>query len=288
MTGRSSIAELASGIPEVSLSALDPAAGAMRPDSGHDSAAVATTPNSPTELGWSGFRPLRVTKVVRETSAVSSIYLAAPDGSRLPTARAGQYLTLRIEGAGQPAPIRNYSLSSRPDTGSYRISVKRELGGISSTYLHRTLRPGATIDVAAPRGEFLLDAGTAAVLLISGGIGVTPVLSMLHELAAQRSERDIWWIHGARGPHEHAMAAEAHTLLASLPTTHEHVYYSAATPHECRQARALPGRITKDELSRLTVPADASANVCGPGAFMTDIHQALTAVGVDSSRIRVE
>ena len=251
-------------------------------------AAVATTPDPLTDLAWRGFRPLRVTKVVPETMSVSSIYLAAPDGGRLPPARAGQYLTLRIEGAGQPAPIRNYSLSSRPDTGSYRISVKREPDGVASAYLHRTLRPGATIDVAAPRGDFLLDAGTTAVLLISGGIGVTPVLSMLHELAARRSERDIWWIHGARGPHEHALAAEAHTLLASLPNTHEHVYYSAATPHECRQAHALPGRITKDELSRLTIPAGANANICGPAAFMSDIHQALTAIGVDSSRIRLE
>src|SRR5262249_40900467 len=153
----------------------------------------------------------------------------------------GQYLTLRIAGAGQSVAVRSYSLSSAPDTGTYRISVKRERHGIASTFLNRKLRAGATLEVAAPRGDFVLDDSTTPVLLISGGIGVTPVLSMLHQLAAHHSERETWWIHGARGPHEHALAAEAHTLLGSLADAHEHVFYSAATPQECRRANAIPG-----------------------------------------------
>ncbi len=237
---------------------------------------------------WVGFRALRVTNVVPETTTVSSIYLAAVDGSRLPAARGGQYLTLRIAGAGQPAPVRTYSLSSAPDTGTYRISVKREPNGIASTYLNRKLQAGATLEAAAPRGDFVLDDATTPVLLISGGIGVTPVLSMLHQLAAQRSERDTWWIHGARRPREHALAAEAHTLLASLPNAHEHLFYSDATPTECRRAHATAGRVTRDELSRLVVPADASAYICGPPGFMADVQDALIAVGVDSSRIHTE
>ena len=86
--------------------------------------------------------------------------------------------------------------------------------------------------MAAPRGEFVLDDGPGPVLLISAGIGVTPVLAMLHQLAAARSDRDIWWIYGARRPREHPLADEAHALLASLPHAHEHVFYSAATPAE--------------------------------------------------------
>jgi ferredoxin-NADP reductase/MOSC domain-containing protein YiiM len=253
-----------------------------------DSASAGADSNAPTEPAWSGFRPLRVTKVVPETTTVSSIYLAAPDGTPLPSARAGQYLTLRLTGAGRPAPVRSYSLSAAPDTGRYRISVKHEPYGIASTYLNRKLRPGTTLEVAAPRGDFVLDGGTTPVLLISAGIGLTPVLSMLHQLAAQRSERDVWWIHGARGPQEHALAAEAHIVLTSLPNAHEHVFYSAATPDECRRARAVSGRLTQDELSRLAVPGDASAYICGPAAFMADIQHALTAVGVGSSRIRTE
>jgi NAD(P)H-flavin reductase len=173
---------------------------------------------------WPGFRPLRVTRVVREAAAVSSIYLGAPDGSPLPAARAGQYLTLRIPGPAGAAAVRSYSLSSAPGTAGYRISVKHEPHGTVSGYLTSSVRPGAVLDVAAPRGDFVLDHGTGPVLLISAGIGVTPVLAMLHELAARHSDREVWWIHGDRGPREHPLAGEADDLLAALPNA------TAATP----------------------------------------------------------
>ena len=248
----------------------------------------AHVPTDAEEPSWIGFRTLRVTNMVAETQSVSSIYLADPDGNPLPPGRAGQYLTIRIAGAGQPAPVRSYSLSSAPDTGSYRISVKREPHGIASAYLNEKLTVGATLEVAALRGEFVLDGDASPVLLISAGIGVTPVLSMLHQLATTRSDRDIWWIHGARGPKEHALAAEAHTLLASLPDAHAHVFYSAATPDECRQAHAEPGHVTLEQLTRLAVPADAGAYVCGPAAFMSEMERALTDLGVDGARIHTE
>jgi ferredoxin-NADP reductase/MOSC domain-containing protein YiiM len=257
-------------------------------DDDEHNAAATNGPSVPTEPAWSGFRPLRVVDVVAETATVSSIYLAAPDGSRLPSALAGQYLTVRVAEAAQPAPVRSYSLSGAPDEGRYRISVKHEADGIVSTYLNRTLRAGATIEVAAPRGEFVVDDATTPLLLISAGIGVTPVVAMLHHLASRRSQRDIWWIHGARGPHEHALAAEARTLLAALSNTHEHVFYSAATEHDRRVAHALPGHITRDALSQLSVPPDASAYVCGPTAFMFGIQQALTDIGIDITRIHTE
>ena len=177
--------------------------------------------------------------------------------------------------------MRSYSLSSAPDAGTYRISVKQEPHGIASSYLNHHLEPGAVLDVAAPRGDFVLDDGTGPVLLISAGIGVTPVLSMLHQLAESRSERDIWWLHGARGPHEHPFAAEAHDLLASLPHAREHVFYSDATPAERRRAHAAAGRLTKEVLAGLGIPAGASAYICGPASFMTDMRDALTAIGVD-------
>ncbi len=240
------------------------------------------------EPAWTGFRPLRVTDVVPETSTVSSIYLADPEGTPLPSARAGQYLTIRVEGAGQPAAVRSYSLSSAPDTGIFRISVKLEQNGIASTYLNRQLRPEATLEAAAPRGDFVLQRDSAPVLLISAGIGVTPVLSMLHHLAAKRSEREVWWIHGARGPSEHSLATEAHTLLASLPSAHEHVFYSAASPADRDRVGAAPGRVTGEVLWRLGLPVTATAYVCGPAAFMADVEQALTAIGLDACHIRTE
>jgi ferredoxin-NADP reductase/MOSC domain-containing protein YiiM/ferredoxin len=237
---------------------------------------------------WPAFRTLRVSKVVREDAAVCSIYLAADDGTALPAARAGQYLTLRVAGAAQPAPVRSYSLSSAPDAGTYRISVKREPHGIASGYLNQDVRAGALLEVAAPRGEFVLDELAGPVLLISAGIGVTPVLSMLYRLAAAGSEREVWWLYGARGPDEHPFAAEAHALLASLPHAREHIFYSAATPQQRHRAHAARGRITREGLAALRIPASASAYICGPASFMTGMRDALTALGVDPERIHSE
>jgi len=245
------------------------------------------TPSADTAPAWPAFRELRVTKIVRENATVASIYLAAADGTALPAARAGQYLTLRITGAGQPAPVRSYSLSAAPDGGTYRISVKQEPHGTASSYLNHDLRPGAVLDAAAPRGEFVLDDGTGPILLVSAGIGVTPVLSMLHRLAAAHSEREVWWLYGARGPDEHPFAAEAHALLASLPHVREHVFYSAATPPE-RRVHAVRGRLTKEALEGLAIPGDASAYICGPASFMTDMGDALTALGLAPAAIHTE
>jgi ferredoxin-NADP reductase len=141
----------------------------------------------------------------------------------------------------------------------------------------RVGEPELPLDVAAPRGDFTLAAGTGPVLLISAGIGLTPVLAMLHELAATRVDHDVWWIHGARGPREHPLAAEAHALLARMPHGREHVFCSATA-----------GRLSKDKLLALDLPAGASAYICGPASFMTDMQDALAAAGVDPARIHTE
>jgi ferredoxin-NADP reductase/MOSC domain-containing protein YiiM/ferredoxin len=248
----------------------------------------ATAPAVGAKPAWTGFRPLRVTKVVSESLAVSSIYLQAADRKPLPRAQAGQYLTLRIQGAGEPAPVRSYSLSSAPGATSYRISVKHEDKGLASTYLTGNLRRGATLDAAAPRGEFVLEAGSAPVLLISAGIGVTPVLSMLHELVDGHSTREVCWVYGARRPAEHPLAAETRKLIASLPHGREHLFYSAATGAERNRAGAAAGRLDKDKLAALALPASATAYICGPESFMADMEHALTALGIDSARIHTE
>ncbi len=249
---------------------------------------IGTEPGPHRAPAWAGFRPLTVTKVVRETATVSSVYLAAGDGSALPAAEPGQYLTLKVSGAGDPVPVRSYSLSSAPGAGAYRISVKHEPHGAASTYLSTALRAGVTLEAAAPRGDFVLTDGASPVLLISAGIGVTPVLAMLAQLAADRSPRDIWWIHAARRPAEHPLAAEARTLLAGLPHAHERVFYSQATPGELHRAHATAGRLTTDSLAALGVPAGADAYVCGPAEFMTDMRDALAAAGIGPDRIRTE
>ncbi|MEV4145794.1 MOSC and FAD-binding oxidoreductase domain-containing protein [Amycolatopsis sp. NPDC049691] len=225
--------------------------------------------------GWRGFRPLRVARVVPESTTVASIHLTADDGAPLPRPEPGQYLTLRVPGAGDPAPVRSYSLSAAPSDREYRISVKRD--GVVSSYLHSRLEPGALVDVAAPRGDFVLADDDRPVVLLSAGIGVTPVLAMLHALAARRSPREVRWVHTARSAAEHAFAAEAHRLVTSLPHGREHVHYTAER-----------GRLTADTLSALDLPTEGTAYLCGPDAFMTAMREALVSLGFDASRVHSE
>ncbi len=252
-------------------------------------AAAATVGTEPG--AWAGFRPLRVARIVPESAAVVSIDLAAPGGAPVPRPRPGQYLTLRVPGAADPAPVRNYSLSAAPSDTGYRISVKREPHGVVSGYLHTRLRVGDTVDVAAPRGDFVLpddpDDGSPVVLL-SAGVGATPVLAMLHALAAAGGEREVWWLHSARSAAEHAFAAEAHDLVSRLAHGHEHVYYTAANPPAGTAPAVTRGRLDRDTLAALNLPTTATCYLCGPGAFMAAMREALAAIGVRPDRIRAE
>jgi ferredoxin-NADP reductase/MOSC domain-containing protein YiiM/ferredoxin len=217
------------------------------------------------EVGWRGLRPLRVEAVVPESSTITSVYLAAEDGSALPPALPGQYLTLRVPEAGDPPPIRSYSLSSAPGSDAYRISVKLE--GLVSSYVHTKLRVGANVQAAAPRGEFVLASGAEPVLLISAGVGVTPVLAMLHKLAAERSEREVWWLHTARDAGQQAFAREAHGLLSTLPSAHELVFHTApdGVPSDGGSAGSPGGGVGVLAGGRLVASSGGGdgASVCG-------------------------
>lgn len=255
------------------------------PGTGNAGLAVAGPPPA-----WRGFRQLIVSGITRESSTVISVRIEDPDGAPLPAARPGQYLTVRVQpDIEQRSLLRNYSLSGPPDSGYYRITVKRENDGAASGYIHDRLAVGDQLDVAAPRGTFILDRTQAAVLLISAGIGATPVLAMLHALAAEHSEREIWWLHGARSGREHAFAAEAGVLAASLPNARRQVYYSRPGPDD-RQGRDFdrPGRLTGSLLAELAPPRDAEAYLCGPDSFMTDISAGLAAIGIHASHIHTE
>ena len=239
---------------------------------------------------WPGFRVLTVTEIQREGDSVISIRLEDPDGEPLPPARPGQYLTLRIHLEGQETSVlRNYSLSGPPDAGYYRITVKREHDGTASGYLHTRLAVDDQLDIAAPRGTFILDRSDAPVLLISAGIGATPVLAMLHALANEHTERDVWWLHGARSSRDHAFATEARALLASLPNVLTRVFYSRPDPNDV-EGRDFDGtgRLTAALLAALEPPPDAEAYLCGPTPFMEDISAGLAAIGLDASHIHTE
>jgi ferredoxin-NADP reductase/MOSC domain-containing protein YiiM/ferredoxin len=233
---------------------------------------------------WPGFRQLRVSGVERESDSVISIRLDAPDGEPLPPARPGQYLTLRVQSL-----LRNYSMSGPPGAPYYRVSVKREHDGVVSGYLHSRLRVGDELPVAAPRGTFILSDRDAPVLLISAGIGATPVMAMLHALATDQAEREIWWLHGARSGRELAFAAEARELLAGLPNVHAHVCFSRPGDADV-EGRDFDqaGRLSAAWLSELELPRDADAYVCGPAPFMDEISAGLAAIGIEAARIHTE
>ena len=200
------------------------------------------TPASPPPA-WPGFRPLAVTAIRRETGSVISVYLAEPGGTAVPPAQPGQFLTLRLPAGPDAQPlVRSYSLSGPPGASSYRISVKREPHGAGSQFMHTRVREGDLLDVAAPRGTFILQPGETPVLLISAGVGATPVLAMLHALAGAGSRRDIWWLHGARSRADEPFAGESRSLLAELPSAHRHISYSHPGPDDVRRARLPDSR----------------------------------------------
>jgi ferredoxin-NADP reductase/MOSC domain-containing protein YiiM len=239
---------------------------------------------------WPGFRPLTVTAVERETDQIVSVQLAEPGGAAVPAALPGQFLVLRLPAQpGQPPLLRSYSLSGPPGAAAYRISVKREPHGAGSQYLHSRVRAGDVLEAAAPRGTFTLRPGQEPVLLISAGVGATPVLAMLHALAAANSGRDIWWLHGARDRAEEPFAAESRSLLTTLARSHRHICYSHPGPDDVQgRDYQTTGRLSPAVLAGLDLPRDADAYICGPAGFMADVSAALVGLGVDGSRVHTE
>ncbi|GAA4358585.1 MOSC and FAD-binding oxidoreductase domain-containing protein [Angustibacter luteus] len=242
---------------------------------------VAPTP------AWPGFRRLTVADVVAESTTVTSFGFVADDA--LPPYLPGQFLGVRVPGAdGDPAQVRSYSLSGDPDGGAYRISVKREERGLVSSFLHAHLRPGDHLEVAAPRGDFTLDDGSDPVLLISAGIGQTPLLAMLHRLVRDQSGRVVWWVHTAHDADSHAFSAEVADLLGRLSSVHSLVFYTSAAEPLAPDSGVRTGRLTAEVIAGLGLPSDAHAYLCGPEPFMDDVAQALTGVGIAPARIHTE
>ena len=240
---------------------------------------------------WEGFTPLKVTEVHRESSTIVSFRLRAASADPAARVAAGQYLTLRLapDGPGHAPVVRTYSLSAiTPDDG-YRISVKVEPDGKGSGFLQEHVKPGDTIDADAPRGDFVLRDNDHPVVLISAGVGATPVLAMLRTLAKHHDGRQIWWIHGARNGTEHAFRQEVDELLAELPGAHRITAYSRPNSDDVLGASFdQAGRITTETIRAAEIPADADYYICGPTGFMHELSAGLAAGGVGPERISME
>jgi ferredoxin-NADP reductase/MOSC domain-containing protein YiiM len=239
---------------------------------------------------WPGFRQLRVARVDPEAANVVSLSIEQTDGAPLPAALPGQFLVLRLRTTPNgPLLLRNYSMSGVPGAGTYRVSVKHEVNGAVSSYLCDRVHAGDILEVSAPRGGFTLRSGDGPVVLLSAGIGATPVLAMLHSLSSGASRREIWWIYGARNRAEHPFAKESRGLLQTLANSRSHIVYSK--PDSGDQLGVdydSVGHVDTPLLDRLGVARDADFYLCGPPSFLRQLTEGLKTWGADSSRIYAE
>ena len=246
-----------------------------------------------------GFRTLAVTAIDHESADVLSLTMQNADGRPLPAALPGQYVVVRLyptpagaaasAEAAVPKPLfRSYSLSGPQSTERYRISVKIEPNGTAGTYLREHVRVGDALDVSAPRGSFILQSGERPVVLLSAGIGATPVLAMLYALAAARSTRQVFWLHGARDRPHHPFAAEVRRLVLALAHGRSYVCYSTPGSHDTTEDFNAIGHLSRSVFDEVGIPREADVYVCGPSRFMTEMKQALATVGVAPDRIHVE
>src|SRR5208283_5460582 len=241
---------------------------------------------------WPGFRQMRVANIHKESDSVTSFILAPIDGQPLPVCQAGQFVVLRLvvdPDPKKPPVLRSYSLSDLPAADHFRISVKNELNGIGSSFLCSRAREGDVLDVSAPRGSFTLRPSQGPVVLLSAGVGATPVMSMLHSLAAEKSQREIWWIYGARNRVEHPFAEESRSLLKQLSRGRAYIVYSrpAATDQVGADFDA-PGHIDTALLEKIGVPPGSDFYLCGPSSFLQNMRDGLGTWGVLAENVHTE
>jgi len=239
---------------------------------------------------WPGFRQMRVATIHKESESVTSFVLVPADKRSLSLFQAGQFVVLRlIIDPGKAPVLRSYSLSDLPASDHLRISVKSELKGIGSSFLCDRTREGDVLDVSAPRGSFTLRASQSPVVLLSAGVGATPVMSMLHALASEKSQREIWWIYAARNRVEHPFAEESRSLLKQLSRGRGYIVYSrpAATDQVGTDFDAA-GHIDAALLKRIGVSQGSDFYLCGPSSFLQNMRDGLQTWGVPADNVHTE
>ena len=239
---------------------------------------------------WPGFRQMRVANIHKESDSVTSFILGPIDGQPLPVFEAGQFVVLRLlVEPGKSPVLRGYSLSDLPAADHFRISVKNESNGIGSSFLCNRAREGDLLDVSAPRGSFTLRPSQNPVVLLSAGVGATPVMSMLHSLVAERSQREIWWIYGARNRVDHPFAEESRSLLKQLSRGRRYIVYSRPAANDQVGADYdAPGHIDAALLERIGVSQSSDFNLCGPPSFLQNMRDGLRNWGVLAGNVHTE
>jgi ferredoxin-NADP reductase len=243
------------------------------------------------EKAGGSVRSLRVVEKIRESNEVTSFVFESRDGGPLADFSAGQHLPIELEGTGQGCGVsRTYSLSNGPGEGRYRISVKRHPEGVASRCLHDHVEVGAILSARAPAGDFMLDPSSARpVVLVSAGVGLTPLVSMLHELVGGGDSRRVWFVHGARDGRHHALAEEVRSLATRASNVHLHVAYSRpGAADELGRHYDGAGRVDGALLEKLVPGLEGDFYLCGPTGFMASVQEHLEARGVPPEHIYSE
>jgi hypothetical protein len=235
-------------------------------------------------------RSLRLVEKVRESEEITSFVFVSRDDGPLEPFEAGQHLPIELDVPSQRGSVRRtYSLSNAPSTARYRISVKRERMGLVSRHLHDSVEVGAIVGTRTPAGDFVVGCTNCPVALISAGVGLTPMLSMLHHLTRAGADRPIWWVHGVRDRAHHAFAAEIAELAANNANVRTRVAYSRPGPgDEVGVHYDVQGRVTAAVISDFVESPDAHYHICGPTRFMADVQDGLEARGIAAERIHTE
>jgi len=249
--------------------------------------------------GWRGFREFRVTRRVEESANITSFHLRPVEGDGLAAHLPGQYITLKAPAhvAGGQTTMRNYSLSQAPGAPFYRISVKRERlpakpDGVVSNWLHDHVGDDHILKVGPPCGEFVLDTASDApgpLVFLSGGVGITPVLSMLHAAATHAKHREVHFIHATHNGNTHAFGDEVNRLAASHGRVKTHIFYEEPTDEDRELGRfETEGRVDRAFLETHLRDVSGEFYLCGPRGFMATVREALLDLGADETRLHLE
>ena len=252
-----------------------------------------------TPHGWEGFKRFRVERKEAESEVITSFYLTPADGGDVPVFKPGQYITVRVPSPCGHPTMRNYSLSDRPGRPWFRISVKREPAraahtpdGFVSNFLHDGVKAGDTLEVGPPCGEFFLDVTERherPLVFLSAGVGITPVLSMLHAALEHMPGRRVFFVHGALNGLAHAFREQVRRLETSHPSLTVHYRYSAPEDADRAEKRHdSEGMIDAALIESLVPGRDADFYFCGPKPFMVNIYQQLIEWGVPASQVHLE
>ncbi len=240
--------------------------------------------------GWTGWRDFVVARKIRESAVITSFVLRPKDGGPVIPHKPGQYLTFRFDAPGQPGVKRNYSISAGPSSDSYRISVKREDHGVSSRFLHDRVQEGDVLQATPPAGDFFLASQPPRpVVLLSGGVGLTPMVSMVEHIAKAHPELEAHFVHGALNSAVHALDGHVRTLANDHGRVSVTTFYSDPL-HADRvgETHDVDGFITLDWLAANTPLAQADVYLCGPRPFLRTMVDGLVDAGVPADRIHYE